>query len=95
MRTSNLKRTQSGRLRKLEGDLERITQGDRNYFARFPDRRICFSMPYGGPADEDPFYFVDEDLAQAIFEYAAPTYMQGDRTPADKARIRAFLESLK
>ena len=39
MRTLNLTRAQRRRLRKLADPLRRITQGDLNWFARFPDRR--------------------------------------------------------
>jgi hypothetical protein len=39
MRTPNLNRTQRRRLRKLAEPLRRITQGDLNWFAAFPDRK--------------------------------------------------------
>jgi hypothetical protein len=39
MRTPKLTRAQRRRLRKLADPIRRITQGDLNYFARFPDRR--------------------------------------------------------
>jgi len=39
MRTLKLTRAQRRRLRKLADPLRRITQGDLNYFARFPHRR--------------------------------------------------------
>ena len=39
MRTLKLTRAQRRRLRKLADPIKRITQGDLNYFARFPHRR--------------------------------------------------------
>jgi hypothetical protein len=129
-----LTRVQQRRLRELADAIDRITQGDLNYFARFPHRRhrvreadcaeieqaeligggitlspgnqhyravryltpyACLSVPVGGPADENP-HFLDEDMAQAIFETAAPDkpliYMQGGHTLAETL---AIIEALK
>jgi hypothetical protein len=133
MPTPKLTRAQRRRLRKLADPLRRITQGDLNYFAGFPDRRhrvreadiaeiehaeltgsgvslspgnrhcrairyltphACLSLPVGGPAEIDPER-LDEEMARAVFEYAAPdeprVYMQGDYTHAE---ILAIIEAL-
>jgi hypothetical protein len=134
MSRPELTRAQRRRLRKLADPIKHITQGDLNYFARFPHRRYrvreadiaeiehaeltgggvalspgnrhcrairyltpytCLSLPVGGPANIDP-ELLDEELAQAVFNHAAPDepriYVQGDYTYAE---ILAIIEALK
>jgi len=132
MRTTKLTSNQRRRLRELADPIERITQGDLNYFARFPHRRhrvreadcaeieqaellgigvtlhpgnrhycairyvsadTCLRLAVGGPAHVDP-ESLDEEMARAIFECAAPLMvcLQGDLTHAE---MLAIIKALK
>ena len=75
-----------------------LNPGNQHYRAvRYLTPYACLSLPVGGPADTDPELF-NEEMARAIFKYAAPTgypprvYMQGDHT---RAEILAIIEALK
>jgi hypothetical protein len=80
----------------LTGGGVTLSPGNRHCRAiRYLTPHACLSLPVGGPADTDPELF-DEEMARAIFKYAAPlepfVYMQGGYTYAE---ILAIFEVLK